>query len=192
MERTDAAFTLVVKREISREKVGSQNALPGLGAPIYKYWCIATNESVASESGDDGLTPGQVEEIFNDHCDVENRIKQLKSDTGIGRLSTSELEANRVYVYIMAMLHNLFELFKFECLPGSYRNKRLTTVVRELLLVPGKIVVRGHRMVIDLPVYQKWMVGVYREILRKIKEDVRALARSGSPPSFAEMIFRRD
>ena len=192
MERTDAAFTLVVKREISPEKVGPQTALPELDASGYKYWCIATNDSVASEPGDTGLTPGQVEEIFNDHCDVENRIKQLKSDTGIGRLSTSELDANRVYVYIMALLHNLFESFKFECLPDSYKNKRLPTVVRELLLVPGKLVVRGHRMVIDLPAYLKCMLRSYQDILRIIQEQVRALARSASPPSFEEMIFRRD
>jgi len=192
MDRTDAAFTLVVKRELSREKSKPQNVLPGLVGTSYKYWCIATNESVASESGDHGLTPAQVEEIFNDHCDVENRIKQLKSDAGIGRLSTSELGANRVQVYIMAMLHNLFELFKFECLPLYYRKKRLPTVVRELLLTPGKIAVHRHRMVIDLPVYLKGLVGLYRSILRVIKENVRALAISGSPPSFGQLIFRRD
>ena len=181
MDRTDAAFTLVVKREVSRENGKSDNRLPGLEAPMYKYWCVATNESVKTSPTDTGLTPAEVEEVFNDHCNVESRIKQLKSDTGIGRLPTSELDANRVYVYIMAMLHNLFELFKLECLPSCYKNKRLPTVMRELLLTPGKIVVQSHKMVIDLPVYLKWMVKLYQEVLRAIREDVRAPAAAGLP-----------
>lgn len=192
MDRTKAAFSLVVKREVSREDPKSVNTLPGLEAPKYKYWCIATNESVKTAPTDDGLTPAEIEEVFNDHCNVESRIKQLKSDTGIGRLPTSELGANRVYVYIMAMLHNLFELFKLECLPSSYKNKRLPTVVREFLLVPGRIVVQSHRMVIDLPVYLKWMVESYQEVLRAIREDVLALARPVSRPSFGDLIYRRE
>jgi len=192
MDRTDKAFTLVVKREVAREGDSAESMLPGLGVKDWKYWCIGTNEDVTTEPNGEGLTPAQVEENFNDHCDVENRIKQVKSDAGVGRLPTSELGANRVYAYIMATLHNLFELFKFECLPESYMNKRLSTVVRELLLAPGKVSIKGHRMVIDLAVYCKWMVELYQGILRVIREEVRTLERAAVPMSFGELIYRRE
>jgi hypothetical protein len=193
MEKTKSAFTLVVKREVLREKREKpQIALPELVETNWKYWCIATNESVKTGKEDEGLTPAEVEENFNDHCNVENRIKQIKSDAGVGRLPTSELGANRVYAYVMAMLHNLFEMFKYECLPAEYKNKRLSTIVREILLAPGKIVVQGHKMVIDLAVYFKWAVELYQGILKAIKERVRALPRVASPPSFGEMIFHRE
>jgi len=193
MERTKTAFTLVVKREVLREKKDNpQGALPELVETNWKYWGIATNESVKTAEGDEGLTPAEVEENFNDHCNVENRIKQVKSDTGVGRLPTSELGANRVYTYLMAMLHNLFEMFKYECLPAEYKNKRLSTIVREILLAPGKIVVQGHKMVIDLAVYLRWMAKLYNGILEAISKRVRALPRATKRPTFGAMIFRRE
>jgi hypothetical protein len=192
MNGTERAFNLVVKRELVRAKDGAHPALTGLDAQAYKYWCIATNEDVKIDSSDDGLTPAEIEEEFNDHCDVENRVKQIKTDAGAGRLPTSEMSANRVYVYIMGMLSNLFELFKVECLPPEYRNRRLPTIVRDLFLIPGRILVKGHRMLIDLPVYLKHLVAVYQEALGAIKQDVRVLAMSKSPPAFSQMIFRRD
>jgi hypothetical protein len=193
MERTKSAFTLVVKREALREKKDNrQSALPELVETNWKYWCIATNESVKTCKEDEGLTPAEVEENFNDHCNVENRIKQIKSDAGVGRLPTSELGANRVYVYIMAMLHNLFEMFKYECLPSEYKNKRLSTIMREILLSPGKLVVQGHKMVIDLAVYFRWAVELYEGILKAIKERVRALPRATNRPTFGDVIFHRE
>lgn len=89
MDRTREAFTLVVNREVRREtKENQAEMLPGLMATKWKYWCIATNEDVKTGREDEGLTPAQVEERFNDHCNVENRIKQVKSDAGLGRLPT--------------------------------------------------------------------------------------------------------
>ncbi len=190
MNKTDKAFTLVVKREAKREDVGAQPKLPRLDGVNWSYWGIATNSKVKVDEWDDGLTPEQVEEKYNNHADVENRIKQLKSDTGIGRLSTSELGANRVYVYIMALLHNMNELFKFQCLPGSFKSKRLPTIMRELFRVPGKITLSAHKMIVDLPVYMRHLVIVYRDILRIIKQDVRALCISASSLAYAELIFR--
>ena len=192
MGNTKEAFTLVVKRVASKESLGHQPQLPELDGPVWNYCCVATNNTVARTVDDDGLTPGQVEEIYNNHADVENRIKQLKSDAGIGRLSTSKLDANRVYVYIMALLHNMNELFKFQCLPGSFKTKRLPTIMRELFSVPGKITLRAHKMIVDLPVYMRHLVIVYRDILRIIKQDVRALCISASPPAYAEMIYRNN
>jgi len=194
MDRTKEAFILVVKREVDREKNEKkpQMALPEINVTKWKYWCIATNEDVRTGRDDKGLTPAEVEEEFNDHCDVENRIKQIKSDAGVGRLPTSELGANRVYAYIMGMLHNVFELFKIECLPPTYRNKRMPTVVRELLLAPGKLVVQGHKMIIDLAVYFGWAVEIYESILKVIRKGVRVLPRSAMPVSFGKVIFRRE
>lgn len=192
MGNTKSAFTLVVKRVASMECAGIQPRLPGLDGQLWKYWCIATNNTVARTAGDDGLTPGQVEEIYNDHADVENRIKQLKSDTGIGRLPTSELNANRIYVYIMALLHNMFELFKFDCLPGSFKSMRLPTILRELFHVPCKITIQAHKMRIDLPAFMKPMVALYREILTAISEQVRVLKLPTTTRAFSELIFRRE
>ena len=107
-------------------------------------------------------------------------------------MPTSEMSANRVYLYITAMFLNLFELFKAECLPRAYAGATLPTIMRELFLIPGKIVMRGHQMVIDIPVYMKHIAAIYQEILRLIRESVRVLSAPESPTAFSKMIFRRD
>ncbi|MBI2843444.1 MAG: hypothetical protein HYX78_08595 [Armatimonadetes bacterium] len=79
-----------------------------------------------------------------------------------------------------------------ECLSEEHGNKRLPTIVREIMLVPGRIVVKGHRMMIDLPVYLRHLVKEYRKILERIATGVRALPRCAFPVSFSQVIFRRE
>ncbi len=112
MERTDEAFTLVAKRELAENasfKENGQCELEGLEKTDYRYFSVATNEVVDEE----GATPEMIVATYNKRGNMENRIKQLVSDTQAGRLPTSDLDANRIYFYIMACLHNLIELFKY-------------------------------------------------------------------------------
>jgi hypothetical protein len=196
MEKTDNAFSLVVKRDrvVEEDKKG-QERLEGLSAPVYKYWCIATNATIR-DSGEEGegMTVAEVEEEFNGRCEVENRIKQIKRDVGCGRLPTSELGANRMYLYAMSMLHNLSELFKYECMAKEHRTKRLPTLMREVLGIPGKIVTVGHKMVIDLPIHMRHIAAVFQDILVVISEKVRAFERGCGlrRMDFGQMVFRRE
>lgn len=194
MEKTKEAFTLVVERQPLKEKDEQQEVLPGIEGVRYKYTVTATSAEVvmpeekaeamcsaaeaARESGSRTRTiktPVEVVETYNDRGDSENRIKELKADVGIDRLPTRELEANRVCMYLRAMFHNLFELFKYECLEPGDRGKRLPTVMRELLHVPGKVTLKAHKLTLDLAVHMKRRVAHFLRLLEIMRKKIRAL-----------------
>ncbi|MBI2844384.1 MAG: transposase, partial [Armatimonadetes bacterium] len=123
---------------------------------------------------------------------MENRIKQLVSDAQAGRLPTSDLDANRIYFYIMACLHNLMELFKYKCLDAQCQKLRLPTLVRILLRVPAVVVFHARRLYLRLPIYKKEIAAVYEEVLKKISALHTMFSKNEKQLALAEIIFRRD
>jgi hypothetical protein len=168
MNTAKDAFTLVAKREMV-EKDGSQEQceLEGLENTDYRYFSVATNECVDEDREDaDGLKT--IVATYNKRGNMENRIKQLVTDAQAGRLPTSDLDANRIYFYIMACLHNLMELFKYKCLDSNSQKLRLPTLVRTVLRVPAVVTFHARRLCLRLPVYKKQIARLYQEVLAKI------------------------
>jgi hypothetical protein len=191
METTDEAFTLVAKRELVQSAASEESVqceLEGLEKTDYRYFSVATNE-VVDEAG---ATPEMIVATYNKRGNMENRIKQLVSDAQAGRLPTSDLDANRIYFYIMACLHNLIELFKYKCLDVEHQRARLPTLVRLLLRVPAVVVFHSRRLYLRLPIYRKEIARVYQEVLRKISALRVMFSKTDRLLSFAQIIFRRE
>jgi Transposase DDE domain group 1 len=194
MATTKEAFSLVAKRQLVEKDASKQCCqceLEELGNTDYKYISIATNELVDDES-EEAATAEMILATYNKRGNMENRIKQLVSDTQAGRLPTSDMDANRIYFYIMACLHNLMELFKYKCLDQSYQKLRLPSLIRILLRVPAVVVFHARRLYLRLPVYKKEAACIYQEVLMKISALKTMFAKNEKHPAFAEIIFRRE
>lgn len=194
MDTTSEAFTLVAKRELverdSPEESG-QRQLEGLESTDYRYFSVATNEVVDDDS-EDAATAKMIVATYNKRGNMENRIKQLVSDAQAGRLPTSDLDANRIYFYVMACLHNLIELFKYKCLDPTCRKLRLPTLIRTLLRVPAAVVLHARRLYLRLPIYKKGIAATYEEVLVKIAALKTMFSENENILPFAQIVFRRD
>jgi hypothetical protein len=196
MDTTNEAFTLVAKRELVEKDPSTESgqcAFECLENADYKYFSVATNEFVDDYSEDAGA-PEMIVATYNKRGNMENRIKQLVSDAQAGRLPTPKAfgDANRIYFYAMACLHNLMELFKYKCLDPNSQKLRLPTLMRVLLRVPAVVVFHARRLYLRLPVYQKEIACVYEEVLRKISVLKTMFSKNDKPLPFAQIIFRRD
>ena len=194
MATTNEAFTLVAKRELvtkDTSKESGQCDFENLENTDYKYFSIATNELVDDDS-QDAATLEMVVATYNKRGNMENRIKQLVSDAQAGRLPTSDMDANRIYFYIMACLHNLTELFKFECLDTKRQKLRLPTLARILLRIPAVVVLHARRLYLRLPVYKKEIAAAYQQVLMKISTLNTMFSKNERQLPFAEIIFRKE
>ena len=102
------------------------------------------------------------------------------------------MDANRIYFYAMACLHNLIELFKYKCLDLKCQKLRLPTLIRILLRVPAVVVLHARRLYLRLPIYKKQIAAAYEEVLKKISALNTMFSKNEKQLSFAEIIFRRD
>ena len=194
MATTNEAFTLVAKRELVERDPSEESGqceLESLENTDYRYFSVATNELVDDDSGG-AATPEMIVATYNKRGNMENRIKQLVSDAQAGRLPTSDMDANRIYFYAMACLHNLMELFKYKCLDLKCQKLRLPTLIRILLRVPAVVVLHARRLYLRLPVYKKEIARAYEEVLKKISALNTMFSKNEKQLSFAEIIFRRD
>ena len=194
MATTKEAFTLVAKRELvekDRSEKSGQCELEDLENTDYRYFSIATNE-VVSDDSEDAATAEMIVATYNKRGNMENRIKQLVTDAQAGRLPTSDLDANRVYFYVMACLHNMMELFKYKCLDLKCQKLRLPTLIRILLRVPAVVVLHARRLYLRLPIYKKEIAAAYKEVLKKISALNTMFSKNEKQLPFAEIIFRRD
>ena len=194
MATTKEAFTLVAKRELVEKgpsEESGQCELEGLENTDYRYVSVATNE-VVSDDSEDAATAEMIVATYNKRGNMENRIKQLVTDAQAGRLPTSDLDANRIYFYVMACLHNLMELFKYKCLDLKCQKLRLPTLIRILLRVPAVVVLHARRLYLRLPIYSKEIAAAYEEVLKKISALNTMFSKNEKQLLFAEIIFRRD
>jgi len=194
MATTKEAFTLVAKRELV-EKDPSQEPgqceLDGLENTDYRYSSVATNELV-DEHSQDAAGLKTIVATYNKRGNMENRIKQLVSDAQAGRLPTSDLDANRIYFYAMACLHNLTEIFKYKCLDPKCQKLRLPTLVRVLFRVPAVVALHARRLYLRLPIYKKQIAWAYQEVLKKISALKTMFSKNEKQLPFAQIVFRRD
>jgi hypothetical protein len=194
MNTTNEAFALVAKRELVEKnpsKKAGQCEFEGLENTDYRYFSVATNELV-DEDRQDAATAEMIVTTYNKRGNMENRIKQLVSDAQAGRLPTSDLDANRIYFYVMACLHNLMEFFKYKCLSLQCQKLRLPTLIRIVLRVPAVVVLHARRLYLRLPIYKKEIASVYEEVLKKISALNTMFSKNEKQLPFAEIIFRRD
>lgn len=141
MNKTKAAFRLVIKRELRR-----QQDLFEAGGGKYHHYAVASNWPAESKDGQAVLA------WHNQRGQAENFNKELKYGFGQDQMPCGESYANAVYFRIGVLAYNLFIGFKrLSCL-GTWARHTMTTFRWKLVQVAGRIVRHAGRVVLKLAV----------------------------------------
>jgi hypothetical protein len=121
-------YRYVVKREL---------AVTQTGALYWKYRAVVTNEAA--------LPAGAVMVWHLQHADMENAIKEHKSEFSLEKLPTQKFHANWAYLLMGQIAFNLVAWFKRLVPPPGYHQTTIKTLRHHLLTLAGKIAHTARR-----------------------------------------------
>lgn len=97
----------------------------------YDYYCVATNDL--------GMKDWEVFTTYNGRAHIENNIKELKYDYQLGGIVTESFAANDAITQATMILYQLMSHFKRTMLDKADSKKRLSTIRKQFLNVPGRL-----------------------------------------------------
>lgn len=189
MNKSKNGFRLLVERrqetiEDIHEDAGLLISVPRV---VTRYWSVATNDhtiplaaALAFYNQRQGAS-----EHGNDH---------LKNDVAIGALpcrGEDGLPANRVYTYFCALLHNLYEWYKHDCLPPEDKPMRLPTFIQRDLALAARVTLTAHTLTITLANYACAAAEALQRRLDRIRRKIKRIHIPLIAPAFAPLIHRR-
>ena len=125
---------LIIRREPLHP--GAQQSL--FGALDYRYWGFYTDRD-----GD----PVELDQQMRAHAHVEDHILRLK-ESGLLRFPFASLQANRTWLFVVALSADLVRWFQLLCLEGTLATARPKALRWSFLHAPGRLVRSGRRLVI--------------------------------------------
>ena len=154
---------------------------------VTNYLAIATNDHTSSCA--------EVVVFYNRRQgnDEQNNDK-VKNDVAGGALpcrGEHGFPANRVYGYFCAMLHNVFEWYKHDCLGKEEMPLRLPTIVQRDFAVAARVVLHARTVTLTLANYARDAAAALQKSLDRIRRTVKRMPIPPIAPSFSPMIFRR-
>jgi len=155
MEKTTAAFRLVLKRERRW-----QLALFDVPGTPYVYHVVATNWPEPEQSAQAVL------DWHNQRGQAENFTKELKHGFGLERLPCGGTWANAVWCRLGVIAYNLVIGFKRLACPAAWARHTIATLQWKLVQVVGRIVRHAGRVVLKLVVDADTLV-LFRGIRRQ-------------------------
>ncbi len=181
-----APFMLVARRETIVSAAPPGDLVPDAPVVERTYWAVATNDAVSTDE--------QVLEIYNARGDSENRHKELKADLNLDRLPCGGphgLQPNRIYAYACAMLYNLLELYKRDCLGRAAQSMRLPTVRRTQFAVAAKVRCHSHVLNLKLASYAADAAAWLRAAVQVIRRRVKPFVFPRLAPAYGAFMYRR-
>ncbi len=97
------------------------------------------------------LRPAAVYRFYTARANAELDLRELKEALPLGKIPTTRFTANAAHFELILLTYDLVNWFRRLCLPGSWQKARLTTIRRELFMLPARLVNDGHRNVLKLP-----------------------------------------
>ena len=153
MGKTDKSFTLIVQRW--------SNPRPDLFEDCpYCYHVIATNDYQRSARA--------TIEFHNQRSNAENYNKEIKNGFGMDYAPSQRIGANRVYFEIGVLAYNLTIAFKRLLLNPNWHRKTIATLRWELLLIGGKVVRTGRRLLLKVMRRHLELLSAIRERLKQV------------------------
>ena len=165
MGKTGSSFTLVVQRW--------NNPQPDLfDGPLVCYHVIATNDYERE--------PLAIIGFHNQRSNAENYNKEIKNGFGMDYSPSRRLGANRVYFEIGVLAYNLVVAFKRLLLQPHWHRKTIATLRWELLLIAGKVVQTGRRLLLKV-------VERHLKLLSPIRDRLKKGLVSASAPAWSSV-----
>lgn len=98
--------------------------------PSYKTYCLATNNL--------DLRACRAYEIYNGRANIENNIREMKNDYGLGKIVTESFQVNDAITQATLILYILVGHFKRHCLDKDDQSMQLSTVRRKFFHLPAR------------------------------------------------------
>ena len=156
------ARRMVVIREEIKEGVKGKKQPKLFELKGYSYQVIVTNI--------EEWKPKEVWRFYNQRACVENMIKEGMMGYGLDVAVSHCYGANAAHFFLVMLAYNLMNWFK-EGVLGQKKVKRMAKWVRErFFYIPGKLIRRGRKWVLNLPLNWPW-----QEQYRKAEQRLKAL-----------------
>lgn len=155
---TKARRFVFIRESIKPKAVGNQIALD---LATYDYEVIVTSC--------EDLIPEEVWHEYNQRCNVENKIDEIKVGLGFEQMSQHEMERNSIFMWLKVLSYNLLNWFRLTLLDNRNSHFEVTTVRRRILNVPGNIVGQNRYRHIKLAP-DAWLPNVVSFAKQKLKD----------------------
>jgi hypothetical protein len=90
------------------------------------------------------MTAAEIFHDYNQRCDVENKIDELKEGFAFDQNSQRNLKCNQLFLLIKMLAYNLHNWFKQAILPDSWRSFEIMTVRRRFYHLAANICGNGR------------------------------------------------
>ena len=142
------ARRMVVIREEIKEETAKKKQAKLFELKGYNYQVIVTDIKEWS--------PEEVWRFYNQRACVENMIKEGMMGYGLDLAVSHCYGANAAHFFLVMLAYNLMNWFK-EGVLGQRKVKRMAKWIRErFFYIPGKLIKRGRKWVLNLPLNWPW------------------------------------
>ncbi len=131
---------VVVRRPLREDDGGEQLTL--FQMKRHSYQVLVTNLH---------LSPLHVWKFYNKRASIEQLIRELKGDYGIGHIPTRQFMANDTYFHLLLLAYNCVVWFQRTCLPPHMQAATLQRLREDLLVVPAHLTRTGNRPNLWIP-----------------------------------------
>ncbi len=189
MNNSKHGFRLVVEKRTEEEAdtVEDDGLLVRVPRTVTRYWSVATNDHAASCA--------EVLSFYNQRQGAsEQGNDRLKNDVCIGALpcrGEHGFDPNRVFAWLCALLHNLAEWYKHDCLPTDDRPLRLPTIVQRDFALAARVTLHESTISLRLANYARAAAAALQHRIDAIRRKIKRLRIPPVAPAFAPLIFRR-
>lgn len=129
----------------------------------YEYQAIVTNIGY--------LSAVEIFHEYNQRCDIENKIDELKEGFAFDENSQKDKICNEIFLLIKMIAYNIHNWFKQSVLPDELQHHEIQTLRRLIYKVPGNIVGNGwYRHIRFAPnQWLEWVINHIREALEMLR-----------------------
>ena len=154
---------IVVRKLTDREGNGQAMLFPQ-----WRYQIICHNQP--------DMTPKEVWEDYNKRAKIELTIRDLDYDHFITNVPTGNFNSNFAYFWHCVLAYNMALIFKRYILADKWHHARTSTIRKNLINIPGRLVNRSGKMIMRL------MAGFpFVDVLEFVKERLLWLYRTLHP-----------
>lgn len=108
----------------------------------YAYHILATNLKISARA---------VWRLYDQRMSQELLIRELKNHYALTKVPSRTLMANQIYLEMLLWAYDLINLFRILCLPNRCRTWSMSTIRRELFVLPAQLVNTHNRRRLILP-----------------------------------------
>jgi hypothetical protein len=154
---------VVVKKPMAAKKNGQESLFPK-----WRYQVICHNH--------EDMPPKEVWEDYNKRAKIELTIRDLSYDHFVTQVPTGHFFSNFAYFWHCVLSYNLALIFRKYILSEEWQNSRTSTVRKNLINIPGRLINSSGKMIMRL------MAGFpHTDVLQSVKERLLWLYRMLHP-----------